>query len=299
MENINNNISQQASVPKDKRPLYIWWMVILANVGALLYFATTNLYGNGGYGSFVDYVRVIGFLLLISLVPVVFSKLHLKWLGWGVPIVGVVYGFVEVSTCSGWFCGIIPMVIIVSSFVFLVFYLLGVYLAKWNSKVVVSLLVLQIITILFGVGFLIYLITINSSFEKKILNNNNGGVADAFQICEGAPAPGRKASCIDEVWVKVINENPNKDVCSWSDKYKQNCVDQMANVYLNKDKCEDFGNSYDKETGYSNREENYQSMKTCWIEVSQKYPSINICSATYGYQSKDANQCSDVLKAVN
>ncbi len=274
-------------------------MIVLTNVGVLLYFVTTNLYGNGGYGSFVDYVHVIGFSFLISLVPVVFSKLHLKWLGWGVPVVSVVYGFINASTCSGWFCGIMPMIIIASSFVFLAFYLLGVYLAKWNPKVVVSLLVLQTITILFGVGFFIYLITINSSFEKKILNNNNGDVANAFQICESAPALGRKASCVDETWAKVINQNPNKDVCSWSDKYKQNCIDQMADVYLSKDKCEDFGNSYDKETGYSNREENYSSMKTCWIEMSQKYPSINICDATYGYQSKDANQCSGVLKTPN
>ncbi|TAK57609.1 hypothetical protein EPO17_01490 [Patescibacteria group bacterium] len=315
MENINNSVSQQVPVPKDKRPMYIWWLVILANIGIYLVAIINELYSYDRYDSIGEYLvkPFVGFgtqnvwiliiWILICVVPIIISKLTVGWkhlIGYGIPSLVALFSLVHFFTCTGKFCNFIDIPIIAGAIIFAILYALGIYFAKWNVKVVLSFLWIEIVLLVVGVGFIGYLLAVDASFKEKLSINSSKDFSEIFQICDSAPDyGGRSYHCIEKVWTGIIDKNPGKDVCSWAttESSKNICTQTMASVYQSKDRCEEYKNYYDKESGTSNEEENYRKMKSCWIEKSQKYPSIDICGSVYG---GDNNQkCRDVVRGLS
>ncbi|MCK5027265.1 MAG: hypothetical protein KAS07_02505 [Candidatus Pacebacteria bacterium] len=126
----------------DKRPFYIWMVVLLVNVGVLVFIILINIGNNEFFG--ICNLIPIGVFLVLTIVPVLISRSNSKlknYFGYGIPIflsMPIPYFIYDYYTCTGKFCESGPFIFgclcCILAVVFALFYAMGIYVRKWNAK---------------------------------------------------------------------------------------------------------------------------------------------------------------------
>lgn len=154
----------------DKRPSYIWIVVILINTFVFLYLLIPYLFDYGfsglldlGLGDFM----LPGIVLIFSIIPVLISKSNNKWkdnLGYGIPVFILlpIFYLIEASksTKGGMWAQIgfigLSIYLVIAAVIFALFYAMAKYAQKWNVKFVLSLIWIEIIIFVSSLYFTLF-----------------------------------------------------------------------------------------------------------------------------------------------
>lgn len=156
----------------DKRPFYNWLMVILINIGAIIFLVSMAIQDADERGRSIsislfkmENFIILGISILLSVAPTLISRLNsnLKnYFGYGIPILLLLplpYFIFDIYTCTGKFCGIgsffYAWAFGLSAVIFAIFYVVGIYSRRWNSKSVLALSLIIPILIVEGLWILI------------------------------------------------------------------------------------------------------------------------------------------------
>jgi len=133
----------------DKRPFYIWVVVLLANIGTvlgiLLFFIYHPAWDLSELLNSWTYI-ILGISLFITIVPVLFSKSNGKWknhFGYGIPV--LLFLTLSYLVDDDWFGFMYIYLYGLSAIIFALFYTMGVYVRKWNVKFVLNLIWIEVI----------------------------------------------------------------------------------------------------------------------------------------------------------
>lgn len=145
----------------DKRPFYIWILVLLTNIEvfvviALIHFAESVAPLYSFSGEFLSSLRSypLFFLLpslLITAGPVLIARSSNKWknyFGYGIPTLLFLLTFLVIVytffLCSGKFCGlaliILGVPLLLAALISTFFYIVGIYGTRWNVRFIVFLI---------------------------------------------------------------------------------------------------------------------------------------------------------------
>jgi hypothetical protein len=136
---------------------YLWMMIVFGCPGTILVLIASevDMYSLPAFfGEILSNgtLLALGVVALISAVPAFLSSLPSPlrhYLGFGVPFLIALPTLVHNYTCTEKFCNFIDMAIVLGSFIFCLFYVLCLYLRKWNVRIVRVLMLLTIaITVL-------------------------------------------------------------------------------------------------------------------------------------------------------
>ena len=149
----------------DKRPFYIWMVVLIANIGTVIAITLINISDHNSFFELWNFMG-LGISLFVSVVPVLISRSNggLKnHFGYGIPILLLLplpYFIYDYYTCTCKFCKLAPFVFGgsfgLSAVIFALFYALGVYGKKWDVKFVLSVIWIEIILL---IGSALYFVT--------------------------------------------------------------------------------------------------------------------------------------------
>ena len=296
----------------DKRPSYIWFFAILANFGTYLAIVRESI-GNGSFGANTilssvtnnESLALIGISLFISIIPTLLSGLDFKWrshLGYGIPILVILYSVWHYYTCLGKFCNLIDIPIGFWGLIFALFYALGTYLRKWNKKVVLSLLWIEVILLVGTIVFIGYQSHLNAVSSAKLssLQEESQKATSPVEIgrtCDSIPDDPHNGF-LDACWQRAMAMYPNIDVCSWSREAnsKNKCLFYQGLRYSENREygCEDK----DSQTSYSKKDDSAENSRLlqCWSEKAKIYPELNICQWTYEW---NRDRCTSFLKTIS
>ncbi len=153
----------------DKRPLYNWIMVLLINIGTIIFIVSYAISEGGTslssslfqIGNFIT----LGISIFVSVVPILISKSNSKWanrFGYGIPILSLLplpYFIYDYYTCTGKFCNLGDLIFGwafgLSAIIFAIFYTIGIYSKKWSPKFVLFLSLIVPIVIVGGLWLFI------------------------------------------------------------------------------------------------------------------------------------------------
>ncbi len=310
--NFNNDSSREVISIISKKTFYIWLFAILANVGTYLTIVNESI-TNGHFGTDAFFSPIInsgnltflGISLFISIIPTLLSGLNFKWrnyIGYGIPIIIILYSVWHFYTCTGKFCNIVDIPIAIGGFIFAVFYALGVYLRKWNGKIILSLLWIEIILLVGGFAFIIYHSQLNSESKAKIsaLQEESQDVTTPIEIgktCDSIPVKPYD-SYNSDCWQRAMKLYPNTDVCSWSKEAnsKNQCLFYQGLLYRENLEygCEDK----DSQTSYNKKDDPSENTRLlqCWADKAKIYPELNICQWTYEWNRE---KCTAYFKTTS
>ena len=289
---LNYNSSQGVTPLVDKRPFYIWLIVILANIGTYLTVVIMEVYDGGAsvlnalFGVIPGYLPILGISVFVSVIPVWLSGSKLKWrnrFGFGIPILllfPIPYLVWHMNTCTGKFCGLGDMILIyvlgLSAILFAIFYAIGIFFRKWNAKVALSLVCIESLLIIGAIISLGYFSHLDSSLTS-IETGNTTDLNSMAETCDSLPN-----SKIGDCWMAVIKANPRVDVCSLAkqENSKHSCVFYMGILYRDtNNNCEgtDYTSSYSKKDDPVE----YARLTSCWADKAKIYPGLDICSSLW------------------
>lgn len=285
---------------KDKRPFYIWLIVILANIGTYFVITIMEIYDSDSsvFTALLapvqgDYLKLMGISMFVSILPVWISQsniVHKKRLVFGIltllllPIPFIVFYAV---TCNESLCGLIIILAFIlglMALLFSLFYAIGIYFVKWNVKFAISLLWIESVLLSGAIVFFGY------SFYQD-LSLSSPSVATCDEVRE---------SRMGECWTAVIKANPTVNVCSFAKKEnsKKTCLSSYEDLsYRDIDDCE-----YDLDTdmGAAYRQTKdpieYAKLTACWADKAKKYPEIDICGWSKPFNAKE---CVDFFKTIS
>lgn len=148
----------------DKRPFYVWIVVLLANVGTVLAIILFNISDQNSLFETWNLIA-LGISLFISVVPVLISRSNGRLknrFGYGIPVLLLLplpYFIYDYYTCTGKLCGIGSFILGwafgLSAVIFAIFYTIGIHSKKWSSKSVLFLSLIIPILIVGGLWLLI------------------------------------------------------------------------------------------------------------------------------------------------
>ena len=140
----------------DKRPFYLWIVILLANIGTLIFVASKS-WSRPVFdlGDVLWGFMQIGISLSLSLVPVLIAKSQNKWkhyFGYGIPLLMLLtlpYFVYDYFTCTGKFCELFGMIFgaafIAAAIIFTLFYTIGIQAQKRPLGFVLFVLYTEII----------------------------------------------------------------------------------------------------------------------------------------------------------
>lgn len=276
----------------DKRPFYIWIFVILANVIAYMLMIKQALsVGEFGLSVLASPLKeagpiVITVAILLQVVPILLSRFQSKrffHLGYILAIVTIIICVWSINTCSGWFCGIFQLMIIVIVAIFALTYYVSHYLRKSNVKIVSSLIIFEAILILCSVVFFSYYSQLNSEAKAKILL--------VQEKSEKASTPAEIAEACDEMafykygnyvhycWKRATEMYPLLNLCNAlkEPRSKSYCLRSQETYFVENYRysCEDGG----YEVNYLKKDDLNETARLvqCWEAKREMYPELNIC----------------------
>ena len=150
---------------KDRRSLYVWILVIIANISFYIVllsrffvyeYANLTLKEAFVYAFDQMSLTIVAFSLAISAIPALISQFNFKGrsvLGYGIPTIVILYSIIHYYTCTGKLCNIADVPLGIGGFIFGVFYVLGIYLRKIDEKFSKILIAIEIVIAL---AFLLY-----------------------------------------------------------------------------------------------------------------------------------------------
>jgi hypothetical protein len=295
----------------DKRPFYIWLAVILANVGTYFTAVIGEVYDSGApvfsalSGVVSGYLPVFGISIFVSIIPVWLSGSKFKWrnrLGFGIPILlllPIPYLVWHMITCTGKFCNLGDVMLIyvlgISVILFAIFYTAGKYLRVWNSKVVISIVWVEVIILVGAVAFLGYYLQADSKIAALEQQSQNATEPSQIgQTCDALPDGDRQGTC----WQKAFKLYPNVDVCSWSKdaKSKSSCLFYEGLHYR---ETLEFGcEEHDSLASYKKKDDPSENSRLlqCWADKAKIYPELDICQWTREWNKP---KCTAYFKTIS
>jgi len=293
----------------DKRPLYIWLMVISANIAVGLKFIINQI-SNRDYSVLEiitnsQFLTDMCILLAISIIPILISKSNLKFknhLGYSIPLLVLAWSVFDYFTCHGKFCQFRGILFGGVALIFALFYAMGVYLARWNTKIVISLLLIESVLVVGALGFLGYQLHLNAVSKDKLssLQEEAQKATSPVEIgktCDSIPDDPYNGF-LDECWKRAMTMYPNVDVCSWSKETnsKNKCLFYEGLRYRENLQygCEDN----DSLTSYKKKDDPSESVRLiqCWTDKTKIYPELNICQWTYEW---NRDKCTAFFKTIS
>lgn len=153
----------------DKSSLYNWIMVLLINIGMVVFLVSNAISESGTPLSNSLFqlwnFKTLGISIFISVVPTLISKSSSRLknhFGYGIPILLLLplpYFVYDYFTCTGKFCqlgsSVFGWAFGLSAIIFAIFYTIGIYSKKWNQKFVLFLSLIIPISIVGSFWFLI------------------------------------------------------------------------------------------------------------------------------------------------
>lgn len=147
----------------DKRPFYIWMVVLLANIGTVF----GIVFSSGPKYIFESWnLIILGISLFVSVIPVLISMSNSRLknrFGYGIPfllLLPLPYFVYDYYTCTAKFCQIAPIIFgfsfSISAVIFALFYAIGIYAKKWTVKFVLSLIWIEIILLVGSVLYFVF-----------------------------------------------------------------------------------------------------------------------------------------------
>ena len=282
----------------NKRPFYIWLVVILANV--IVYLTIVMIIvrdGHSGASAFLFPVTdstsrmLLGFSVLISIIPTRLSRLNLKWgnyLGYGLPILMLLYSVWHYNTCNGKFCNLLDIPIGTGALIFALFYTLG-----RNDKIAQSLLWIEWLILIGSMLLIGYHLNLNTESNAW----NSATPVEIGKTCDSLPG-GNTSILRQECWIRAMATYPNTEVCAWSkEKYSK-----IECLHLEEDRyrgnliygCEDE----DTLVSYKKKDDPIEKARLfqCWDSKAKIYPMLDICGLSYDW-NKD--KCNTHFKSVS
>ncbi len=147
----------------DKRPFYIWIMVLLINIGTVLSIVLINIpdsgWGNFGWYTLLEDLSInliiLGISLFVSIVSILIAKSNSRlknYFGYGIPVLLLLplpYFIQDYFICTGKFCQLGAIIFGfgfgLSAVIFAIFYTIGIYARKLNIKFILSVIWIEII----------------------------------------------------------------------------------------------------------------------------------------------------------
>ncbi|MSR78883.1 MAG: hypothetical protein EXS59_01930 [Candidatus Taylorbacteria bacterium] len=214
----------------DKRPLYLWLAVALANIGTCITIVIMEVYS--GYHSFAEtlgrlmtdqgYQIVLAVSVALSSIPILISRLHVIWknyLGYGIPMLVALYSLHHYFTCTGKFCNIIDIPIIGGACIFALLYAIGIYFSKWSVNFVLSLVGIESVLLIGAVLFLGYYSYLSSTLAT-IKASDKIPLVEISLVCGKFP---RNSGIMYDCWKTAEKMHPETKVCMSEDKRFYSC----------------------------------------------------------------------------
>ena len=296
---------------KYKKTFYIYLIIICIQILVVLGLGLWEVFSGYGvtdvldkFDSFTENIffiaKIFVLCFLFSIVPVYISGKNLPWSHWLVSIVPVVflipvpYLWYDANTCTGKLCGVGPMVMIYVIFgveiMYIVYYLVGKYLRKWDVSV--SLFILKVFLVLYNLISLFILYNYSTvirpyqKLEERVEQSDTLSTEEVVKLCEDPKSDNFLTS---DCWVKAIKYRPGIDICSLA-KDKTECLYLMSLIYHGG--CKDIPREYLKDTegkyktdakgnGLLDQSKMTELYQKCWTDSSKKYPGIDICLDAY------------------
>lgn len=153
----------------DRRPFYVWMVVVLANLGLVSFLIVAQTKHLRGF-SFTNFIAVAKYIvpgfLAVSIIPVLISKIRNRLsilLGYGIPVILTLplpYYFWHMYTCTEKFCGLWDSVMIdilgAAALTFALFYTIARYAKRWNVKFAKSLVWVVLLIIIVADCWLVW-----------------------------------------------------------------------------------------------------------------------------------------------
>ncbi len=317
METSQSNLSSSSNLAPDvdRRPLYIWLIVLVTDIGLWLSSSVSKVYhatlaevgdltSDSVSGILSTYLLGFSALLLVisvfaSVIPVLLSGSKLgrrAWLAFGIPsllLLPIPYLTWHMYNCTGKFCDTLDQALIfifgISAVLFTIFYLIGKFFRKWNAKVALVFLCLESVFLVGAVVFLAYFAYFDFSLASFIAGEKKDSVK-AAQFCDSLP-DSRKGNC----WYEVVRSNPGIDVCSWSKSTigREACTYTRKINYRGSEPCESIESpKYPKAT-----EEERLALDSkeadCWKDKARIYPGLDVCNVN---ASENHEKCRALFK---
>lgn len=303
-----------------QKRFYILLFAVFINIVPYYLLLVKNSIAAGSYGADVFIWPAINdlifflFLSIISTIPVLLSVINFKqsyYFIYGVPFLWILYDSFNSFVCINEPCysqvaaafggGSILFYIILKYIfvfaVFLIFYKLGLYLKNANSKIILSLLLIEAVLLL-GCGlFFGYQSQINAESKVKLtlLQEKNPDnyplAAEVVKTCESFLNNDLKKEC----WKRGVEMYPNVDICSWSKEVRGS--DKKGFYEFN-----EFGCLY-QESEFSNKvcvgEKSWfdwtrdpiknTQVTQCFWDMIKIYPKLDFCTLGTGSNDWEKN----------
>lgn len=229
----------------DKRSIYVWIIALLAIIAAFLGYFAYNLQTSGQ--TVVSYFNLITvspsfplnilevFFLLSLVLPFVlafiansnFQKKNL--LGFGIPILIILYATIHFFTCSGKWCNIIDIPIGLSGLVFALLFGLYILVLRSSTKFSLSVIGIQVVIIFCSIA----VILINYNSDIKLTKDLGDKLVDdqtAVSVCENIKDYKEAVTC----WHQLVQiRQPKTNVCYFAtvDNYSTCYFEGIMNTY--------------------------------------------------------------------
>ncbi len=313
---------------QNKKTLYIYLVIfciqILVVIGAGLWEVLNGYTVAYALSEFdTNIVGIFALSFLFSFVPVYISGKNLPWrhwLVWIIPVVSLIpvpYLVYDMYTCTEKFCGLFGYFFIALIFwvdiMYIVYYLVGKYLRKWDFSV--SLFILKVFLVLYTATslFIAYnYVTVIRPYQKlfeRVEQSYTFSLEEALALCNQVSMDRGLASyrgSASYCWGRIIKDRPGIDICSLV-KEKTNCLQYMREVYRTYDDCSYPRQEYLKDTegkyktdangnGLVDQPKTTELYQKCWTDSSKKYPNIDICLDAYNNKDEECRLFLDSQK---
>lgn len=247
----------------DKRNVYIWIVVLLANISVVLAIGLFSVYEGRHFFNLTTFIA-LGIFLFSSIVPILIStgynsnKLK-NYYGYGIPaliLLPIPYFIYDYYTCYSTFCEIIPIIsifcLVLLAIIFALFYTLGRYTKKLNARFTLFLILIEIIFLILLP--LIYYFGLFCKWPYSRLNNSEKcyqRVAELLNrpsLCEKITYKLDKDDCYSGL---ALDKNNSEYCLKIKNEDKKNeCYEDLENKKINDGKSKESKN-YDSRKNYS------------------------------------------------
>jgi hypothetical protein len=223
----------------DKRSTYVLVIVILANIVAFFGTALYQIYDQGlTFSLFLKNIVdgfnislfVGGISLFISLIPALIVNSNFRnknLLGFGIPILVILYATIHFFTCEGKWCNLIDIPIGFGGLIFVLFFGLNILVLRWSKKFSLSIIWIQT-AIIFCSIVLVSFNFYHSDFKlNKAFNDESISDQSAVSICE--EIKDHKWNC----WNKLVEiRQPETNICVFANEANyQSCFYGLRGAY--------------------------------------------------------------------
>jgi len=225
----------------DKRSIYVWVIGLLTNIVAILGTTAYGLHAGGQtVVSYFDSIKgssdfslgMLAVYLSLSLVPAFIANSNFQkknLLGFGIPILIILYATIHFFTCSGKFCNIVDIPIGFGGLVLALLFGLYILVLRSGTKFSLSVIGIQVVIIFCSIALI--LISYNSDIKlTKDLGDKSVDDQAAVSVCENIKDYKKAVTC----WHQLVQvRQPKTNICyfAMADNYSTCFFEGIISTY--------------------------------------------------------------------